>query len=158
MPCGTFPFPFLFYLLPTSSVQTSSVQSTTVQLSSVQSTTVQSLSVQTQFYDHPPWNYLPCIHPLHNHHLQSLHGIFISEIVAGEDDSDPIAPSNSERRSQDVDCSVALQSQATDNSDNNIDNYSLLIIIVYCPDLAQLVHIIAPKRRIAVQEQFNIFF
>ena len=93
----------------------------TVQLSYVQSTSVQSLSVQTQFYDHPPWNYLPCIHPLHNHHLQSLHGIFISEIVAGEDDSDPIAPSNSERRSQDVDCSVALHSLATDNS-NNIDN------------------------------------
>ena len=142
MPCGNFPFPFLFYLLPTSSVQTSSVQSTTVQLSSVQ-----SLSVQTQFYDHPPWNYLPCIHPLHNHHLQSLHGIFISEIVAGEDDSDPIAPSNSERRSQDVDCSVALHSLATDNCDNSIDNYSLLpcivglliiviiilIFIVYCP-------------------------
>ena len=136
MPCGT--FPFLFYLLPSSSVQTSSVQTSSVQL-----TTVQSLSVQTQFYDHPPWNYLPCIHPLHNHHLQSLHGIFISEIVAGEDDSDPIAPSNSERRSQDVDCSVALHSQASDDS----DNYSLLpcivglliiviiilIIIVYCP-------------------------
>ena len=59
-------------------------------------------------WNHHPWNYHPCIHPLHIHHLQSLHGIFIGEIVASEDDSDPIAPSNSERRSQDVDCSVAL--------------------------------------------------
>ena len=73
------------------------------------------------FYDHHPCNYHPCIHPLHIHHLQSLHGIFIGEIVASEDDSDPIAPSNSERRSQDVDRCISLivHSQAADDINNN---------------------------------------
>ena len=65
-PAALFLFPFLFYLLPSSSVQTSSVQSTTVQSSSVQTQFVWLSPFELSSLESSPLKLSP-LHPSSSH-------------------------------------------------------------------------------------------